>query len=305
MNFNKLYLMTLPRSGSTLIGQFLGKHSNIFHLGESMYWEIMDPKDSLCSCGDVGCSFLQKVGVEIKKAHLALPLLKVWQIVDKNYWPNKKTSEDSVIQVNDLVDSSKLNYWLRKCPNSLEKIISVYSKNTEKRIFLDNSKLFQIAEKLVNKKDSWGIIILLRDPRGIMSSYKNAGIRKGDFRGANSVLPFCNDFIIAASKLVENENVIICKYEDFCKNTKRVLVNLCNFIGVRFENSILNQSNFIKESKGHVLKGNRLLKLDKPIEVVEDVGWKNNLTQIELIDFYSNRKLIKKYSNFGYTFYNE
>lgn len=302
-NFGNLYMTTLPRSGSTLFAQHTGEHSKIFHIGESMYWEMLNPQDETCSCGKKGCEFLQNIADEIGNKHLALPLLKTWQIIDRKYWPDKKTYSDSVIQEGDQVpEESTLEEWLSKCAPALESIIAMYRKHSSKEIFLDNTKLHHIARRLINNRPNWGAIALVRDPRGIMSSFKNAGIRKGDLRRADSVLPLCQDF--AEFLLAENNNpqMTIIKYEDFCKDPQDVLTRVCEFVGVKFEEQMLNPINSSSTARGHVLKGNHLLKSSKLIQVQEDQSWQTNLTSEELASFYKNKYLMNLYTKLGYNF---
>jgi len=301
--FENLYMMTLPRSGSTLIAQHIGEHSEIFHIGESMYWDMLDPRDTTCSCGQMNCEFLSRVAQEVKGKHYAQPLLKVWQIVDNRYWPKKKVSGDSVIQEGDKIPSElSMKYWLSLCPSALEHIIQAYRKHNPKGIYLDNTKLFHIAEMLIAERENWGVIALLRDPRGIMSSYKNTGIRKGDFRKAESVLPFCLDFLNSLTKNKDSKKVTVIKYEDFCINPKETLIGICEFVGVIFEESMLNSINSSPEARGHVLKGNRLLRLDRQIQISEDKSWQHNLTKEELRALYDNEALLNLYIKYGYSF---
>ena len=301
MRYKKIFIMTLPRSGSTLLGQQLGINSQIFHLGESMYWEILDPKDSPCSCGKINCRFLGKVSKNIREGHLALPLLKAWQIIDRKYWPEKKVSFDGIaLQKRKKIEGGSFKHWLSLCPTALEKIIRIYQKHSPKRVFIDNTKLFNIWERLASNND-WGIIILLRDPRGIMSSYKNAGVRKKDGRAAESVLPFCRDFICAAKKLRNLRNVHIVKYEDFCNDHVTTLQAICTFIGVQFEKKMANPFNNKKATKGHVLKGNRMLWLKKTNRPLLDDTWKSNLNANELHKLYAQKLIVKLYRSFGYS----
>lgn len=302
-NFDSLYMATLPRSGSTLIAQHIGENNSIFHIGESMYWEMLDPKNEVCSCGSKGCNFLQEIASSLTETHIARPLLKVWQIIDRKYWPNKITYGDSVIQNNDNVpNDSELSYWLGQSPQALDFIVSVYREHTPKKVFLDNTKLHHIAERLIQDKKNWGIIALTRDPRGMMSSFKNAGVRKGDFRKANSILPLCFEFGKFILKYQQDKKIKIIKYEDFCKNPKEVLTKVCDFIGVDFEEKMLNPINSTQESRGHVLKGNHLLKSVKLISIEEDKSWQKNLTQEELDSFYKNEELVNLYIKLGYNF---
>lgn len=297
--YKKLFLMALPRSGSTLLGQVMAGHSRIYHLGESMYWELLNPKYNRCSCGKINCRFLNKIYKNFKDKHLGQPLLKAWQIIDKKYWPGKKISVDSVIQnQKQKINPKSLNYWIKRCPNALEKIINIYEKYTKKDIFLDNTKLHLIG-KLLSLRNDWGIIILLRDPRGIMLSYRNAGIRKKDFRKAESVLPYCYEFIKSVFNIKNRRNVFIIKYEDFCLKTSKIVKEMCNFIGVFYEPLMTNFNVLGMNKRGHVLKGNRLL-YNKINSIKPDENWKQDLTDQELKNLYRHKKLIKLYREFKY-----
>lgn len=298
--YKNLFLMTLPRSGSTLLGQQLGINSRIFHLGETSYWDLLDPGKEICSCGQKNCKFLSKISREIKTKHLARPLLRVWQIIDRRYWPNKKIVEGGVIQSPNFdIDPKSLDYWRKRCPGALEKIINVYRKHTTKNVFLDNTKLFVIGEELSNRK-GWGVIILLRDPRGVMSSYKEAGIAKKDFRRAESVLPFCHDFLSSVKKIYTKENALLVKYEDFCSNPKKILTRICNFNGLNFEKDMMELFSSKYEYRGHVIKGNRILKYSKISDIEEDKRWRYVLTKAELQKLYNDKSLVKLYNFFGY-----
>lgn len=296
-------MATLPRSGSTLVAQHIGEHSDIFHVGESMYWEMLTPQSETCSCGKKPCDFLQQIFEEMRDEHLALPLLKVWQILDKRYWPNRKTYVDSVVQEGDEVpDITTLEFWLSQSPGALDAITSVYSKYSNKHIFLDNTKLHHIAERLLYDRNNWGAIALTRDPRGMMSSFKNAGIRKGDLRNADSILPLCLDFAKFLLKEQRNNKMEIVRYEDFCTNPIQTLTNICNFIGVPFERNMLNSITSSTEARGHVLKGNHILKSNNVTHIQEDKSWQQNLTDAELNSFYSNEELLNLYIDLGYNF---
>ena len=301
--FDNLYMMTLPRSGSTLFAQHLGQHSNIFHIGESMYWDMLDPKEAQCSCGQINCEFLGQIASEVIGKHYAQPLLKVWQIIDNKYWQGKKISSDSVIQKGDHVpEDESLEYCLSLSPFAIEYIIAAYRQHSPKQIYLDNTKLFHIAEKLLIDRNRWGVIALLRDPRGVMSSYKNTGIRKKDFRKAESVLPFCENFLRSVVKHENNDRLTIIRYEDFCVNPRLTLEGICEFVGVAFEDKMLNAINSSQTSKGHVLKGNHLLKSEGLIQISEDTSWVQNLTSEELGKLYENEPLLNLYVKYGYNF---
>ena len=264
-----------------------------------MYWELINPKDILCSCGKYKCPFINKIYKEINKKHIAKPLLKIWQIIDKKYWPNKALYKDSVIQKGAKINKKTLDYWLACSADSLNKIIAIFNKYINKEVYLDNTKLFNIGEELSRKSD-WGIIVLTRDPRGIMSSYKNAGIRKGDNRSAIDVLPLTKDFLKCALHIKNKTNVCFVRYEDFCKNPTKTLMQLTRFIGINFESKMLNPINKDIKSRGHIIKGNRLLQKKELIRISEDKTWQRNLSMRELNAIYSDKNLKKLYKEFGY-----
>lgn len=270
-------------------------------MGELMYWELLDEELLHCSCGVENCPNLRKLHKEIAKKHTAKPLLKIWQYVDQKYWPEKQVVADSLFEHETKVEINdrSFNYWLSRCPDTLNRIIDVYRKNFKKPIFLDNTKLVNIGEK-VAKFSEWGVIVLLRDPRGVMNSYKNAGIRKGDSRKLENVVPFCKDFIKSVNRLRNNKNVLIIRYEDFCKNPEHSLGEACDFIGIRFEKRMLGSIHFPISTRGHVIKGNRLLMnhIDKKIEL--DEQWKNGLSGNDLSLLAKDKELVRLYADFGY-----
>lgn len=300
IKYKKVFIMALPRSGSTLLGLILGGHDRIFHIGESMYWELLNPQNTICSCGKINCKFLTKIYELVNKNHVANPLLKVWQIMDKKYWPNKKIYPDNIITPQTKITPKSLKYWLKRCKNSLEQIINLYRKFSEKEVHIDNSKLYNIGESL-SKNNDWGIIILLRNPLGIMWSYKKAGVRKKDFRIAKSVLPFCFDFLQSVKKIQKRKNVLIVKYEELCNNTESITKLICDFIGVPYQTNMIDFISHPIDKRDHVLKGNRLLynsKKDICIKIDED--WRNNLSFNEIQNMRDDKKLVKLYNYFNY-----
>lgn len=296
MKYKKLFIMTLPRSGSTLLGQQLGINSQIFHLGESMYLETINPEYNLCSCGKISCQFLSKVLKNIRKEHSALPLLRVWQITERKYWPRKNTSLiDIISETQKKIENISFKHWLSLCPTALEKIIKTYQKHSSKKIFLDNTKLFNIGEYLATNNSDWGIIILLRDPRGIISSYKRDG------RAMEDILPLCRDFMRSVKKIQNFKNVHIVKYEDFCANPAAILQTICNFIGVPFEKTMKDPFYSKKTTRGHVLKGNKVLWLEKTdLPILLNDSWKSSLNECELNKLYDQKLIVKLYRPFGY-----
>ena len=56
---SNVFIASLPRSGSTLLGMILNQHNDCFYTGESFYWKKLNPKNEVCTCGVKGCNFLK------------------------------------------------------------------------------------------------------------------------------------------------------------------------------------------------------------------------------------------------------
>ena len=304
MDTTKVYIMSLPRSGSTLIGQQLGMHEDIVHMGETMYWELLSPRDKSCSCGKRPCPILMNLGKEITSQHMALPLLKAWQATEMKYWPEKKWVAESSIftkRPTGMMDSAELAGWLDRCPQALDKIVSIYKKEFDASVIVDNTKLFAVAERLVDRP-SWKILILLRDPRGVMASYKKAGERKGDMRDPRGIIKFCEDFMQSVSSISKLDNSLIVRYEDFCDNPPQVLKEICSFLNEPYENRVVKPFNRKEGTAGHVLMGNRILWKDALTNFQIDTSWEHGLDKREIDLLTSHKSLMSQYAEYGYSF---
>lgn len=301
IKYRKIFIMTLPRSGSTLLGQILAGHDEIFHLGESLYWKILNPQENPCSCGQLNCQFLRQVHRRVNEKNLSEPLFKIWKMVDKKFWPEKPADKNIFAEKRrSAIREKSFDYWLRRCPASLDVIMKIYKHYSDKEVYVDNTKLHYIGEKLARRKE-WGVIILLRDPRGIMLSYRRAGVRKGDFRKAESVLPFCYEFIQSVERLKDDKNVLVVRYEDMCAAPASTFQKITKFIGVPYQEEMIDFNKKKNSARGHVLKGNRFLYEKRDIEIEKaDNGWRRDLSAKELKKLYNRKKLIHLYRRFGY-----
>ena len=47
MNEQNVYIASLPRSGSTLLGMILNQADGCAYIGESFYWKKLNPKNEI------------------------------------------------------------------------------------------------------------------------------------------------------------------------------------------------------------------------------------------------------------------
>jgi len=140
------------------------------------------------------------------------------------------------------------------------------------------------------------ILLLTRDPRGLASSNKLAGIRKNVPRSVSSKIPVYIEFAQRALRLLESHSlVLLLRYEDLCANPSGTIRKVCNFLGVTYNESMLQ----FKEDRGHVLKGNRMI-FDERNTISEDTSWIDILTSNEIFSLVENQQLISLYQKLGY-----
>lgn len=294
MNTN-VYIATLPRSGSTLLGMMLNNHSRMFHVGESSYWGKLNPVDVVCSCGISDCAVLREVGFRIAQSSAVKAIYAACIKIDRQEEPDKVCHPLSLPGNDDVtaVSNSEIEQDLSFGCLGLEQIADVFRDLSGKDVIIDNTKNIRFAKFLISRR--WRIILMMRDPRGIVNSNKNAGFRKGVLRPVIAKIPVLINFAIQAFSLLESPQVILVKYEDLCARPAIELTRVCDFLGVDYETSMLN----FRADKGHTIMGNRM-RFDESSIVAVDNSWSKQLSQEETALVVSNTQLTALYSRFGY-----
>lgn len=298
MNKERLnvYITTLPRSGSTLLGMILGSHSRICHIGESSYWGKLHPINVRCSCGKIECNFLLRVHREITGFSEICSIYKACSIIDKIEEPEKVYHALSLPSNSfpECTDAKKLDEELALSVKGLEHLANAFRLISGKKIIVDNTKAIRMAERLVTRND-WKVLLLTRDPRGLANSTKKSGIRKNVPRALQMKIPVHIDFAKRALNLLEEKNVLWVRYEDICKSPAKAISKICLFIGVDFERDMLK----FKAKSEHTLMGNRM-RFDDDELIVEDLSWISGLTVEERKLISENSEMTYLYSKLGY-----
>lgn len=293
MTTNNVFIATLPRSGSTLLGLMLGSHSKICHVGETAYWAKMNPLKSTCCCGIYGCDKL------IEIAQLILPysdeingVLDACGMIDSMEEPHKTRHEMSHFK--KMPSEVSLEKALTMCVRGLNRMADTARTVFGKEIVVENSKYLLVAEELISRSSPWKVIVMTRDPRGVALSNKESGMRKNVPRTVLEKIPHLLSFALRANKIISSRNVLHVRYEDLCRQTIGTLNSICSFLEVEFEPCMLD----FKSNRGHVLMGNRMIH-DSNQEVKEDLRWKKMLSQEEKALF-KRSDLILSYGSLGY-----
>lgn len=293
METKNVFIATLPRSGSTLMGMILGAHSQVCHIGESAYWSKLDAKAIKCCCGVIGCKKLISISniisnypVEIESINTACGMIDVMEEPTKI---RHKLSHSSVI-----IDQDMFNLKIQQCCTGIEKVVDAARVVSGKNVIVENSKYILIANELIKNSREWKIIVLTRDPRGVALSSKRAGIRKGIPRPIGEKINLFASFARRASTLIQQENVLHVRYEDLCRNTPKALENMCDFLKIPVEKNML----LFKKNKGHLLMGNHMM-YDFNEEIQEDFEWRFALSHEEKLLF-TKENILLAYRSIGY-----
>lgn len=294
MKTTNVFIAALPRSGSTLLGMILGANSQICHVGESAYWSKLNVSTTKCCCGTVGCKKLTKFSSslshfpdEIAAIHTACG------VIDLNEEPNKIRHS---LSLSAYISSSSCNFGslIQKCCDGLGVVANVARNISGKNVIVENSKYICIAEALLSSCDHWKVLIVSRDPRGIASCNKEAGKRKGVPRLVKDKIDLYLTFAERTNLLVQQDKVLLVRYEDLCRNTIETLERVCNFVNVPFDVKLLQ----FKEHKGHLLMGNHMM-YDANQEIVEDIDWQTKLNSEEK-RLFEREDLVRAYAHLGY-----
>ena len=251
MSLQPFFIIGNPRSGTTLLRLILNAHQG-----------LMVPPE---------CGFA------------------VWLFENYKYWSYESLERKINEFVNDLVGTRKFETW-----NIPEKIIKSFIRRQKP---CDYSKLINCIYQLYGicndiEYSIWGdknnfylnhimtiklifpklkIIYIVRDGRDVACSYREINRLKLDNIYAPK-LPYKiekiaiewvrnNMVILESLESLEEESNLCVRYEDLVEKTEDVLEIICTFLGVRYNDYMLD---FYKNDKGN--------------EPVDFLKWKNNIT---------------------------
>lgn len=207
---NIIFLISQPRSGSTLIQRILSNHSAIATTSES--W-------------------------------LALPFF--WNDPIENFKINKKVPFNSRWTETAIKASLRTNetYQIDLKPQLAtlyENICNEHCLKQHKKYFLDKTpRYYYIVKDIIKYFPESKIIILIRNPLAVLSSILNTWV-KNDWPLLSN---FKDDLLVAPRNLqtiltVNHSNTLLVKYEDILEQPDIKITEILNFIGLEYEPKI-------------------------------------------------------------------
>jgi hypothetical protein len=273
-----IYIASDVRSGSTLLDLMLGSHSEISSVGEIQFLTDHFRKQGMgqtwdwkCTCGKDfnDCEFWSKINSSV--------IEKTGDdISSRDTWVRRVRQPFVYLMLPNFLfkTACKNKSFLSKGMDASAfcwDIVDSISEQTGNSIIVDSSKNAEQFRYLHRwRPSSLKIIHLIRDGRGVVYSKMT---RAGDSsRKATKNWVLENLKISLVKKIVKDSNKITIKYEDLCKDPKREIQKIFEFLNVSNENDLLS-----KEARHNVCGSPHRFDW-KNVEVNLDERWKESLS---------------------------
>ena len=204
-----LFVISSPRSGSTMLERILESHSAIQGGPES---------------------------------HLLTPLahLGVWDKVDKAPYDHVLAAESQKLFVEQLPNGEQ-DYW-DACRAYCDILYGRWMENSGKNICLDKTPAYGLILPFLMKVfPDAKYVVLTRHPLATFSSFANSFF-DGDYQVAQKYNPLLNRYVPALAKFLEQDELpfIHVKYEDLVKNPEMWMGKIYDHIGIPFEKETID-----------------------------------------------------------------
>lgn len=288
MTITYVHLCCVGHSGSTLLSLLLGSHSSVVSLGEAGYLSEYLMRKKLCACSlpieecifwvPVRDALRKQTGVDI-----------IWQPVNfrLNFPNNKHAAKDFVIGgwqlgFNTLAKNMPAFGRIGQLRNQLYKITEnnfvlydTVSQVTGRSVVFDTTKsIYRVKLLHLRQPTNFKIIYLVRDGRGVMNSYIKLGYSPSYAAAGWLVGNMCARGLL---RTIPRSMQLFIRYEDLCADPKSVLTRVCEFIGIRFEESMIAFRNY----PHHDISGNARLLQSPETEIINQETWRHDLSKWE------------------------
>ena len=289
-----IYIISSPRSGSTLLANILGNSSGIFNVGELTSLNGFINQNSRqaiafknkCSCGSsfLDCSFWkpilarvchsQKVGIKDIKTNILIPKSMAFRFIFlKKHLSNLK---------HQLINGDKAKNCAKHAFSVLDEVVTSSRSDT----LVDSSKnILNLIAYTQFLPSDWNlkIIYIKRKPEATAYSVKKAGKRLRIKKYYSYFFNFikCIHFNRLLKVYLQDVDHISISLEDLCTNFKDTEKALLDYLGDEIISKLCLDSNCRLR---HDLGGSVSLNtLDKRIELKLNSGWQKKINIIEKI----------------------
>ena len=237
MACSHIFVVGNSRSGTTLMGRLLGKHSSVFTFDELHFFEELWSPEA--DSGEIS---------KQKAIELAARLLNI----QRNGYLTQKNSQDFITEAQEI---------LKDFPETMPapKVYDAFMKNEAQRhnktIPCEQTpqNVFYIGEILKQFPEA-KIINMVRDPRDVLLSQKRRWRRAliaknvSKFNGFRywmnyhpiTISKLWNGAISAADKYEQDSRVKMVNFEKLLSDSETTVKEICDFLELSFQNTMLD-----------------------------------------------------------------
>ena len=287
------------RSGTTLLSKMLSAHQEItipsdpymqfFKSYRNEYFLKEGANNFLSECplGEELTTYNQVINEKMFNSNFDLKIDKV---------PLETTKENICNQA--LRDSPKIISHVKKIKASnysdlLDQLMKIiyksYGNLDTTRYGFKSTFSEQFISSILNKYKNAKCICIIRDPRAIYASHVNEHQKQYPILFTIKQWRKAISFYLKLSEL--NNQVYTIKYEDLIRNKEDELKKISNFLKIKYETNMSDESLFINGDGGKWLKNSSYTKVDDNKDIFDT--WKSKLSKkdIELIEYLTQYEL--------------
>jgi len=263
-----IFLISQPRSGSTLLQKLLGTHSEVYTRSEP--WIMLHPAYAL-----------KANGIEAQ--------------YDFGLW--SKAQDDFI---GGIKNGDEL--YIKEIRRMYLNLYSQYIKESGKKFFLDKTpRYYLIIDELKQIFPKAKRILLIRNPLAVLGSIINTWI-KDDWNRLADFKYDLLDIIDIYIKNIESKDIFVMHYEDLLEESDKTLRRIFHYIGIGYEEV---EASYYKQKVNWMFGDTTNVHTKKGIDKTSDNKWINRLDDKQywrVMSDYLEYIGKERYEKLGYNF---
>lgn len=254
----RVVIVGTSRSGTTLLQSMLASHSSFFTIQELHFFDTVIPKKKYLRFK----SWMSKK--EVKRVKGIFCNIKKHNILDKIedkcYYNKKKWAKILFLLMDEYAQSFGKKNWVEKTPLNLY-YIDLYEK--------------------INPKIK--IIHMVREPISNIASLIDASLNNSNYFKQDNVVKavkrYKSDFF-EHQKHINKQNHFFISYNNLVNNPRKVLIELCEFLNIEFEEDMIY--NFSNSATSIIHKDEVWKSKNTESKLVKSKKWKDVLHENDI-----------------------
>jgi Sulfotransferase family len=241
-----IFIVGTSRSGTTLLSRMLDTHSEIAILPETWWYVVLDR---------LGC--LEE-------------FTNPWQtaLFYHEVWENLKSCKDPAARVMAR-EASRDPKYVGPTARLIERIGKAYAQERQAKIWGEKTPGHALwLPQIRNLFPRARVLFIVRDPRDVLVSYDdrwNHGRRDSDYViSSAALLKYFLGYLLRSPGFAP-EQIRLVKYESLVAGPSEVLEQVCQFLGVEFQPSMLGYYRRYANVESEMAEGRHHALLSKPV----------------------------------------